>query len=662
MAFVYRAPKFKKFRPNTALGPGQYLPITETKIVKSNDGRAPFESSAKKFYTIYDDPSQVIKGATPGPGKYYKDLVDEKSRKLRNLSSIKFSGQEESLLQDKYLSKTGNNFRTKYNINNAKEVLGFEVKDKRFKNFSNLSPGPGDYNLAKNINKKIRAKSALEVNMNSNNKNKNKKIVSAPSIPYNDNGFEIDENNSLIKLEDPNEFLMFRGDKKESVGPGSYDLDNPQMWLKSGTAWSKMKSSKATDQFGKELKKENTSKISTRPQTALEISQNVISNHSTYSSSDKSNLSRATTAKMLKTARDQRKWNMVQMRKDFKEETLKRRNRADRIPLLANDEYDKELEKFSKRQPPGPGYYIDIEKESDFFKRSIPYPEFRQFFLSNNERFPDDKKNNLLGPTTYFKNNIYYNSAFNTGEIKKINNINKSKETPFSTRAKRFNSNMSSPGNLVTKNKKTPGPGSYNPKIIKNEVSNSIHNIYNLRQKRFGPSPSQLKWLMMTPGPGDYINPYTATGTRNTLLINGIYTDIQKGKEILRQKVKTQKPIKPIEEESNPGVGSYDPDKVMTIAYKNRKKAKERKENEKLKIAFDSHMKNEKTLNDMKTNLGPGIYYKELPVKAPFIRSPFQSEEERMKDENPGSGLEPGHYNVKSYFDWNKKTYNVSYL
>ena len=33
-----------------------------------------------------------------------------------------------------------------------------------------------------------------------------------------------------------------------------------------------------------------------------------------------------------------------------------------------------------------------------------------------------------------------------------------------------------------------------------------------------------------------------------------------------------------------------------------------------------------------------------------------------MKKEEVGSGLEPGHYNVKSYFDWNKKTYNVSYL
>jgi hypothetical protein len=191
---------------------------------------------------------------------------------------------------------------------------------------------------------------------------------------------------------------------------------------------------------------------------------------------------------------------------------------------------------------------------------------------------------------------------------------------------------------------------------------NNMNYMFNCRQKRFGPSSSELKWVMMTPGPGDYINPYTATGTRNTLLINGIYTDIRKGKEILRQKAKTQKPLKSMEGDGYPGVGTYDPDKVISIAYQNRKKAKDRKENEKLKIAFDSHIKNEKDFNELKSNLGPGIYYRELPVKAPFIRSPFQSEEERMKLNDTGSGLEPGHYNVKSYFDWNKKTYNVSYL
>ena len=662
MAFVFREEKLKKIRPNTALGPGQYLPITNTKLVKSNDGRAPFESSVKKFNTIYNDSLSKL----PGPGKYYQDPVNEKTRKLRNLSSIKYSGQEENLLQDKYLSKTGNNFKTKYEVNEVKEVLGFEVKDKRFKNVSNYNPGPGDYIIPDELlikNKKIRAKSALEVNIKNKNKNKNRKIISAPSIPYNDNGFEIDDNNSLIKLEDPNEFMMFRGDKKESVGPGSYNLDNPKIWFKNGTSWSKMKGNKTMNKLNKEQKKnENESKISTRPQTALEISQNMVSTHSINSVSDYTNMSRASTAKMLKTAREQRKWNMIQMRKDFKEETQKRRNKSNRIPLLANDIYDKQIQKFNNKQTPGPGYYLDIEKESDFYKRSIPYPEFKQFFLSNNERFPEEKINVMLGPTTYFKQNIYYNSSFNTGEIDKRIDINKAKETPFSTREKRFNNINSKNGNIGAKQMKTPGPGSYDPQYIKHKSTNKKYNIFNINQKRFGPTSSELKWLMMTPGPGDYINPYTATGTRNTLLINGIYTDIRKGKEILRQKSKTQKPLKPVENEGNPGVGTYDPDKVMSIAYKNRKISKERKENEKLKIAFDSHIKNEKIKNELKSNLGPGIYYKELPIKAPFIRSPFQNEEERMKETNIGSGIEPGHYNVKSYFDWNKKTYNVSYL
>ena len=669
MAFVYREEKLKKIRPNTALGPGQYLPITNTKIVKSNVGRAPFESSQKKFKPIFGENYSFRKG-TPGPGKYYQDLVENKSRKLENLANIKYTSQEENILQDKYLSKTGNNFNTKYNMNNQKEVLGFEVKEKRFKNASNINPGPGDY-FQDNKNEKsksLRAKSAMEINSNNLNNNKKKKYIkngiSVPSIPYNDNGFEIDENNSLRKVEDPNSFLMFRGDKKESVGPGSYDLDNPKIWLKNGTSWSKMREKRISKKFGDKSSYSNTSKNSTRPQTALELSQNIVATHSTNSSISKSIMNRSSTAKMLKNAREQRKWNMVQMRKDFKDETQKRRNNSSRIPLLATDYYE-QIEKLSHKQVPGPGYYVDMVKESDFYKKSMPYPEFKQFFLSNNERFPESKISEI-GPTTYYKENKYYNSAFNTGEIEKQIDINKNKETPFLTRAKRFtnNNNNLQKGNTNIVNTKTPGPGSYDPKIMRTIEPNkygNFNNTFNFRQKRFGPSSSELKWLMETPGPGEYINPYTATGTSNTLLINGLYIDIRKGKEILRQKAKVQKPLRDVGL-NTPGVGSYEPDKVISIAYKNRKKAKERKENEKLKIAFDSHMKDEKQLNELKSNLGPGIYYKEINSKSPVIRSPFQSGVDRMKDVKKGSGLEPGHYNIGSYYDWNKMTYNVSYL
>ena len=185
MAFVYREEKLKKIRPNTALGPGQYLPITETKIVKSNVGRAPFESSVKKFKPPFGENYSYKKG-TPGPGNYYLDKLEQKSKKLENLANIKYSSQEENLLQDKYLSKTGNNFKTKYNVNNQKEVLGFEVKEKRFKNSSNINPGPGDYSQdnQNEKQKKCRAKSTLEIHSkNQNNKNKKNIFGNVPPIP-----------------------------------------------------------------------------------------------------------------------------------------------------------------------------------------------------------------------------------------------------------------------------------------------------------------------------------------------------------------------------------------------------------------------------------------------------------------------------------------------
>ena len=389
MAFVFREEKLKKSRPNTALGPGQYLPITNTKIVKSNAGRAPFESSVKKFKPPYGELS-LIKNATPGPGKYYNDYTQNKTKLLQNISNIKYANQEENLVQDKYLSKTGNSQKTKYNINKSKEKLGFDIKEKRFRNPENSNPGPGNY--FKNTKTKVRSKSAVPITKSSFTSKTYK--ISVPSIPYNDNGFEIDENNSLVKLGDPNKFLMFRGDEKESVGPGSYDLDDPRSWIKSGAAWSKMK----VPRLNYENKEKNcisASRFSTRPQTALESSMKIVS-------AKKKNMNRAQTTKMLNDTRHQRRENMSKLREDFENETRQRRKNGSKVPLLATDYYS-EMEKFSNNQNPGPGYYIDMEKESEFYAKSMPFPEFKQFFLSNNERFPELKTNEFLGPATYFK-------------------------------------------------------------------------------------------------------------------------------------------------------------------------------------------------------------------------------------------------------------------
>ena len=53
-------------------------------------------------------------------------------------------------------------------------------------------------------------------------------------------------------------------------------------------------------------------------------------------------------------------------------------------------------EKFSNKQIPRPGYYIDIVKETDFYKKSLPYPEFKQFSLVIMNFFLNLKQMNFL--------------------------------------------------------------------------------------------------------------------------------------------------------------------------------------------------------------------------------------------------------------------------
>ena len=620
MAFVYRENKLKNVRPNTALGPGEYLPLSKSKIIKNNDGYAPFESGVKKFKPPYGE-LNLIKNATPGPGKYYVDHLKTKTKKIKNLACIRLSNHEEA---------DNNNIKSKFDLHYPKEKLGFDVKEKRFKNPNNINPGPGEYfqkkKHKKNEESKGRARSALYLNNEYVPRNGG---VIVPSIPYKDNGFEIGENNCLIKLESDND-IMKKNEGK--IGPGSYEIDNPKSWLKNtGTSWSKMKVERDMN-----ISNNHNSKDITRPETALELNIKVVPVHNP----DLINES----IKRSKTAHTP---IYYQMMKHYSEEGNKERD----IKYLSDKK---------SSQIPGPGYYLDIHKNSTFYKDTLPYPEFKQFFLSNNERFPEIKQNELLGPTTYFQNNHYFNSTFSTDKLKKSENKNKIKKTPFSTREKRFDNVH----HQVLENRKTPGPGSYDPKIVKSIVANKFNNTtntFNFRSKRFGTTGSDIKWKISTPGPGSYINPYTATGTSNTLLINGIYIDIKKGKEILRPKSSISKPLNTNLRSKNnvPGVGLYNPDMITSISYNNRKKVKALSEN--INVAFNSRVKNEENKKDYKSNIGPGIYYNYKPIKQTQINPPFHGSEAKLKNNIKMFGIGPGYYESRSYFDWNKKSYNASF-
>ena len=634
MAFVYREKRDLKVRPATALGPGEYLPLSESKIIKSNV--APFESNTKKF-------PQSNRLNTPGPGSYYKDKDLIKTERIQNEAEFKYLNQEEIIQQKKNKINTQN---TKYNLRNNVEKLGFDIKEKRFKEKINDIPGPGKYFNENNI----RAKSAKPNFITKIEKTLEKTLV--PSIPnINDNGFDINENNELVKIEDANDFKKFSGDNKESVGPGTYQIDDPEHWHRTGTAWSKMKSARMS-----------TSTISTRPQTGN--NNNIKFDIRILSANPK---------KKQKSMKKINNNQNLQIQRSKRQENIKNNNflinNQNSNPIL-NASYLKDFNDFQNKNFPGPGYYIDIEKNSDFYTKSLPYPENKQFFLSNMERFPYNLNTNInLGPTTYFLNNEYYNSAFNTGNIKKNKNLNKIKNAPFNSRQKRFALFRNDKINLLS-----PGPGAYDPKlnIEKNNFNNNV-TAFNLRQKRFGPNNSNLKWLMNTPGPGSYINPYTATGTDNTVFINGLYLDQRKGKEILRPKSQNVRVMKK-NVSNGPDFGTYDADKIYTIAYNNKKKAKNQKENnEKLNIAFDSHnskmnlpdydFSNKTRFNnkEIRSNIGPGFYYKEKNVEVKQIYPPFHDSAMKYQ-ENQTLEIGPGYYDPSSYFDWNKKSYNITFI
>ena len=608
MAFVYRENKLKKMRPNTALGPGEYLPISKEKKFKNNNISAPFESNEKKFRSFYGG-LNAIKNATPGPGKYYIDKLEIKTKKLENLSNIKRSNVDGFILNKSHSEK---------NLYSDSERLGFDIKGKRFKDEVNKNPGPGEYfkeNKMKKYNdSNHRAKTALYKNTNYVPKDN----VFVPSIPYKDNGFEIGENNSLIKLESENDLWKKNQDK---LGPGSYDIDNPKEWLKSGTSWSKMKVERVMN-----IKNDQNLKDITRPETALILNVNYISEHpSNLKEKKHKNKKRLQTAKY--------KPGYYQMSNSH-EDNLKSLTNKKKDGFPCND------------------YYIDIVKDSVFYKDTIPYPEFKQFFLSNNQRFAEVKKNEFLGPTTYFENNNYYKSSFSSEKILKKKDINKVTKTPFNTREKRFKKVNN---NVI--NEEFPGPGTYNPKIINAIESNKFNNktnTFNFRSKRFGTAGSDFKWKISIPGPGSYINPYTATGTSNTLLINGLYLNIRKGKEILKPKSKETIPLKK-PDNMVPGVGSFNPGLVSSIAYNNRKKAKFA--NDKRNVAFNSAIKRENK-KVYKSNVGPGYYYHPKQFKEKQINPPFLQSSTKFKKDKNIFGLGPGFYESRSYFDWNKKSFN----
>lgn len=609
-------------------GPGEYIPQTQTKKIKTN--YEPFLSTINgTFYRVNN---------VPGPGSYYQDELLIKY--LKNIQNQKISDNNEK----KSLSQTKNNDAK--NDKKIVEKLGFNSKSKRFSDDIFIkSHGPGPCYYFPKINKFFKNKTNKikeeEFNSKERQKNKIKNVYNLiPTIPakHQKFGFDISKDGKILPKKDPNIYKIFTGEKGDSVGPGTYEVKQNELY-KTRPQWT----------MSKEIRNcyitnaENMSKI--------ELQSLISTNHSDHSYSSIFNNSNLLSSITANNFYIDDKLNVFELspynisnynisnyesqshinNSNIKINIGSTRTKLNRISKpITNKTYNNEkYKKISSRQlferkdnTPGPGFYIDQFKRSAFKIKTVP--EYNQFFGSAMPRFKNF--NNSY-------DNCYYED--NTNDINKNPNNIRSKSlfnfAPFSSKEERFKVTS----NFLEKCS-NPSPCEYNPKL-KKAKSFSNNNKFNTCEKRFIESNDKKK-KNDTPGPGFY-NPDKIRNHINTRK----YVD-----DTYKNNSQVYNIITPI---------NYN---INSIEYLNNKKVKST--NLKNVTFFKCNPKFSKSVSCQR--LGPGSYYHEKKYEYKQIMPPFNraSEKNINLEKKPEIKTGPGKYNHESYFDWNKKSFNISYL
>ena len=639
MAFVFKTEReLDKIKSSSSLGPGEYLPLTEPR--KYNVCKEPFLSSTKEHSQKIND--------VPGPGAYYHD--DTLIKYLKNIQNEKISEQNDKV----HLIAKGGSVELHPNT----EKIGFNSKTKRFKVWEgyDISPGPGQY-FSTMSKKKDKASKLREEEFFSKQKIKIKKINEfqrIPTIPskVQEFGFDVLDNGSLIQKQNPDMYKTFTGEKGDTVGPGSYEIEKPSNWRRTGTEWSKLKVERDF------IKKAKTPKNSSTCLTSTNFSEN-----NTYTKNSFYVPTNNNSIKQYNLTSNETEGNPNLSNKNkISQEISKTKNKTSeknvfKCRILNCMRYNgkrlnkkETFESVIKGNFPGPGYYYDPFRTSSFFFK--PTPEFKQFFGSRLERFtPNNTVQNNLGPGEYFEKSMNKTSVG---------------FAPFSSKTNRFYASF------VPENKiDLPGPGEYTlksftykpNKLKKNNVTSKAK--FGSNEKRFADVINN-KWKYSIPGPG-----YYNTDEDNKLDMNKKFTKTFYGKNIFNLINKTN-PLKrfsfrkKITKDKIPPIGTYNPDLIFSIDYNNKKKVFETKNS---KSAFETTFNKKKKIKNKvdknNVNIGPGYYYHEkkqtnLKPSPQFYSSHYNNSDKWFKNSNPNVG--PGKYDINDYYEWNKKSFNINFI
>ena len=566
-----------------------------------------FNSKVKRFAT-------KDRKKTPVPGSY----SDKNYREAKSL-------------EKKFYDNKATIFKINCDRNSVFQVDKNEVYSLNF-NKNAFAEGYKENKTKKkkvNKNSKKDIKKRLEEEQKEIRNDVKYRVSSIPSKNY--KGFvEEESTGKLVRKRNPEAFKIFSGDKDDAVGPGSYEIIFPEDWKKTGTSWSKYT-------WEKDPKK-------IRPKSSYNVN-NInceIGNFRKKRSEDEDN-------KVNK-----------EMSNYYKSYTTKQLNYKD--PTAHNIETITEVIKKRKmpsfipmNNVPGPGFYYDSELMNGMRKASArPIIEKKPYNLEDellNELFKNKNNNREEGIIYDFKKEQAEN--FKKKILEKI----KYKDIPFLSKSERFNLDPNLKSKSLTTNKKHKSKKilyNYQNKkqnLMKgvkvqnnrntesdnisnvsyysstnNSSTNNINLLYSRPQSmsglfyrkdiRFRERQIEENLKKYVPGPGSYINPFTGTGKTNSIQINGRYMDLRTCiKYIENNRFNNTRPKTAtckakynnyININKNPGVGSYEPEKVYTVKHDNIKKLQQGNR------AFNSTvLSNRNGIYQFQKNApnGPGTYF-----------------------------------------------------
>ena len=168
--------------------------------------------------------------------------------------------------------------------------------------------------------------------------------------------------------------------------------------------------------------------------------------------------------------------------------------------------------------------------------------------------------------------------------------------------------------------------------------------------------------IISYPGPGSYnISEEWIKDKMSNFIKKPILVNVEK--EIKKFKIYKEK-------ENKPDFNTYQNQQMIDIIQTNIKNKINPFADQKFPFMHgeERFKKNKNLLSNV--NLGPGKYdiykYDDLRIgkKVSMGKFPFNSNEEKKMSylSRSNSDLSPGEYNLDSYFDWNKKSFNVMFV